>query len=79
MAAQVGGYWGILAMTVYHLVALAFTIGHMHELMSNGHVLSPRVQLLRERGFSFVLLFFVDWEALLSCDSEESCRGVWAT
>jgi len=50
---EVGGYWGILAMTVYHLVALAFTI-----------------------GFSFVLLFFVDWEAILSCDSEESCRGV---
>lgn len=27
-------------------------------------------------GFSFVLLFFLDWQALFSCDSEESCRAV---
>lgn len=27
-------------------------------------------------GFSFVLLFAIDWDALLSCDSEESCRAI---
>eukprot|EP00929_Paragymnodinium_shiwhaense_P015464 TRINITY_DN12355_c1_g1_i1.p1 TRINITY_DN12355_c1_g1~~TRINITY_DN12355_c1_g1_i1.p1 ORF type:complete len:982 (-),score=182.12 TRINITY_DN12355_c1_g1_i1:152-3097(-) len=27
-------------------------------------------------GFSFVLLFAIDWQALLSCDSEESCRAI---
>jgi len=27
-------------------------------------------------GFSFALLFFVDWGAILSCKSEEACRSV---
>eukprot|EP00927_Polykrikos_kofoidii_P049554 TRINITY_DN43601_c0_g1_i1.p1 TRINITY_DN43601_c0_g1~~TRINITY_DN43601_c0_g1_i1.p1 ORF type:complete len:923 (-),score=157.24 TRINITY_DN43601_c0_g1_i1:31-2799(-) len=27
-------------------------------------------------GFSFLLLFVIDWQALLSCDSEETCRAV---
>lgn len=27
-------------------------------------------------AFSFVLLFLVDWQALLSCNAEESCRAV---
>jgi len=27
-------------------------------------------------GFSFVLLFAVNWQGILSCDSEESCRAV---
>lgn len=27
-------------------------------------------------AFSFTVFFFVDWEAILSCDSEESCRHV---
>lgn len=26
--------------------------------------------------FSFVLLFLIDWEAILSCDSEESCQSL---
>jgi len=38
--------------------------------------LSHLVALAFTIGLSFVLLFFVDWEALLSCDSEESCRAV---
>lgn len=48
-----GGFRGILAGHVTHLVALAFTI-----------------------GFSFVLIFLVDWHAVLHCDSEESWRAV---
>eukprot|EP00434_Breviolum_minutum_P014104 symbB.v1.2.012435.t1/scaffold860.1/size157271/4 len=27
-------------------------------------------------AFSFILLFLIDWEAVLSCDSEESCQSV---
>ncbi|CAE7763551.1 ATG9 [Symbiodinium sp. CCMP2592] len=38
--------------------------------------LSHVVALAFTIGFSFVLLFLIDWEALLACDSEESCRAI---
>ncbi|CAE7942813.1 ATG9 [Symbiodinium necroappetens] len=38
--------------------------------------LSHVVALAFTIGFSFVLLFLIDWEALLACDSEESCRSI---
>jgi autophagy-related protein 9 len=38
--------------------------------------LSHLVALAFTICFSFVLLFFVNWQAVLSCDSEESCRAV---
>lgn len=39
--------------------------------------LSHLVALVFTIAFSFILLFFVNWQALLSCDSEDTCRAVY--
>mmetsp|Transcript_28063 Transcript_28063/g.61266 ORF Transcript_28063/g.61266 Transcript_28063/m.61266 type:complete len:780 (-) Transcript_28063:161-2500(-) len=51
-----------------------FEVGGLRGILATQF--SHLVSLAFTICFSLVLLFFVDWQALLTCDSEEACREV---
>eukprot|EP00913_Durusdinium_trenchii_P020681 g19422.t1 len=65
------GFLGIIALNISHITALTFTIVFSFVLPDPQQVI---VTLLWD--LSRLRLFSIDWESLMTCDSEESCQAV---